>query len=69
MLLEKLMMTRLASLTIGLAVVPSALASQAPLRKQIDSLHLAMVAAFTADPASTAKFYAEAPRSSAAERG
>jgi hypothetical protein len=63
------MMTRLASLTIGLAVVPSALASQAPLRKQIDSLHLAMVAAFTADPASTAKFYAEAPRSSAAERG
>jgi ketosteroid isomerase-like protein len=45
-------------LAIALAL-PTALAAQTPLKAQIDSLHSAMVAAFAADPASTAKFYTD----------
>jgi ketosteroid isomerase-like protein len=40
-------------------VIPGALAAQEPLKRQIDSLHAAMVAAFATDPASTAKFYTD----------
>src|SRR5688572_17769927 len=40
-------------------VLPGTLAAQTSLKSQIDSLHSAMVAAFTADPASTAKFYTD----------
>jgi ketosteroid isomerase-like protein len=42
-----------------LLAVPSTLFAQDALRRQIDSLHAAMVAAFTADFASTAKFYTD----------
>jgi ketosteroid isomerase-like protein len=40
-----------------LLAIPSLLVAQEPLRRPVDSLHAAMVAAFTADPASTARFY------------
>jgi ketosteroid isomerase-like protein len=45
--------------TLALLAVPTATFAQNPLRRQVDSLHAAMVAAFTATPASTAKFYSD----------
>lgn len=44
-------------LVLALAI-PSTLLAQ-DLRKQVEALHAAMVSAFTADPASTAKFYTD----------
>ena len=39
--------------------LPATLTAQDPVRRQVDSLHAAMVAAFASEPASTARFYAD----------
>ena len=44
---------------LALLCLPVALSAQEPLRRQVDSLHAAMVAAFTASPASTGRFYTD----------
>ena len=45
---------------IALALAfPSTLLGQQPVRQQVEALHAAMVAAFTADPASTTRFYTD----------
>lgn len=52
-------MNRFARLAAFLVLTPAVLAAQEPVRRQVDSLHAAMVAAFSASPASTAKFYTD----------
>ena len=55
--------SRLAPAVVALAIaltIPAAACAQAgTLRQQVDSLHVAMVAAFKADPASVTKFYTD----------
>jgi ketosteroid isomerase-like protein len=49
------------SIAATLAAVPAAIAAQSSstLRKDVEALHEAMVAAFKADPASVARFYTD----------
>ncbi|HET9425541.1 MAG TPA: DUF4440 domain-containing protein [Gemmatimonadaceae bacterium] len=52
-------MPRSLSLLLSLALLPPAVSAQGAPRMSVDSLHAAMVAAFKADPSSTARFYTD----------